>query len=468
MKLDTLRRRSILLAALLVPALAGIAAAGALEKYVAAPDPSFAWKVEKTVDLPGQGSVSVVGLTSQTWQGIPWRHWVHVIRPEKVGRPEIGLLIISGGSVRAAPPSKLPGEVVLLAPIASQTGTIIAVLGQVPNQPLFGNLREDGLISHTFAKFMETGDETWPCLLPMTKSAVRALDAVQALAKEKWSQELKRFVVTGASKRGWTTWLTGAVDPRVAAIAPMVIDTLNLTEQMPLQVRSFGGYSEQIKDYTERGLTEVLTSPAGKRLVDMVDPWAYREKLSLPKLVVLGTNDRYWPVDAVKLYFPGLPGEKSIHYEPNAGHSLGLGAVAAISAFYSQVTAGEARPKFRWEFSREGTSAKLVVTAEDAPVKAELWTASAPTRDFRPAAWSAAPLAPAANGRFEGKVEMPAKGFSALFAMLTYKSPLGQEYGLSTNIEVLGDPPAGAPASPPAAPGAAPAGPPAAGAPAAR
>ena len=32
----------------------------------------------------------------------------------------------------------------------------------------------------------------------------------------------------GASKRGWTTWLVGAVDPvRVKGIVPIVLDAIN-------------------------------------------------------------------------------------------------------------------------------------------------------------------------------------------------------------------------------------------------
>ena len=37
---------------------------------------------------------------------------------------------------------------------------------------------------------------------------------------------VSQFIVAGASKRGWTTWLTGAVDSRVIAIIPIVMGSL--------------------------------------------------------------------------------------------------------------------------------------------------------------------------------------------------------------------------------------------------
>jgi PhoPQ-activated pathogenicity-related protein len=414
-----------------------------LESYVKAPDPSYAYEVVSSADLPGGGSITTLHLTSQTWQGIKWEHWMFVVRPEKVTHPESALLVVSGGSTRKEAP-KPPKEAAILAPVAAQTGSIIVILNNVPNQPLFDNLKEDALIAFTFKKFIETKDESWPCLFPMTKSAVRAMDAVQAFAKAKFSQEVKTFTVTGASKRGWTTWLTGAMDGRVTAIAPMVIDTLNMAKQMPLQVLSFGTYSEQIEDYTRLNLVgpKAMQDPTARKLLGMVDPYAYLKKLTMPKLIILGTNDRYWPVDAAKLYFGDLAGDKYIHEVPNEGHNLGagaLGAAWAIAAFHQSVLSGEKRPQFEWSFKNGGDQGVLSITAKDAPQKAELWKTQAPTRDFREAKWVSAPLADAGGGRFEGKLEAPREGFAALFAELTYKNSLGITYTLSTNVEVMGD-----------------------------
>jgi PhoPQ-activated pathogenicity-related protein len=409
-----------------------------LDSYVKAPDETSRWTIEGASEIPGGGSATLVRLTSQTWQGQPWEHWLALIRPATVTHPKHCLLLISGGSRRKEPPSPLGREGLMLAEVARRLETVVAVLPQVPNQPLFEGLKEDALIAHTFLKFLDTGDESWPALLPMTKSAVRAMDAVQAVAKEKHSQDIESFIVTGASKRGWTTWLTAAVDRRVIAIAPMVIDTLNMSKQMALQRLSFGGYSEEIQDYTSRNLPARMAEPAAKRLLDLVDPYAYRARLTMPKRIILGTNDRYWPVDAVKLYFGDLPGEKLIHYVPNKGHGLGLEAVEAITAFTAAVIAAEPRPKITWRIERADGAAVLSMESPEKAESADLWQAEAPTRDFRDAKWTSAPATADGERRFTGKFPLPAKGFAAFFGRLTFKTRAGM-LALSTNVEVLGD-----------------------------
>jgi len=411
-----------------------------LESYVKAPDPSFNHEVKSTFDLPGGGKAVLAHMTSQTWHGIPWEHWLAILRPETVQHPKYCLLLVAGGSKKSEPPSSLSKEAIILAGVAAKLGIVVAVLPQVPNQPLFENMKEDALIAHTFVKFFETGDETWPCLLPMAKSAVRGMDAVQAIVKKTFDQDIERFVVTGASKRGWTTWLTAAVDPRVVAIAPMVIDTLNMQKQMALQRLSFGGYSEQIEDYTSRNLQARMQDPRGKRLLELVDPYSFTSRLSMPKLIILGTNDRYWPVDAVKLYFPDLPGEKLIHYVPNKGHGLGAEAVDAIMAFTHAVITGEPKPRFEWSLAREAGQAILSVKTQDPPESVEIWRAEAPTRDFREAKWTSAP-AEKSGDLIQGKVPVPEKGYTAFFGRLVFKTKGGFLLAACTNVEVLGDPP---------------------------
>ena len=112
----------------------------------------------------------------------------------------------------------------------------------VPNQPLVfeqdGQQRvEDDLIAYTWMKLMKTGDPTWTARMPMVKSAVRAMDAIQAVMASDAGGRLQvdGFVVAGGSKRGWTTWLTGAVDKRVVAIVPIVIDILNVRRWIQLR-----------------------------------------------------------------------------------------------------------------------------------------------------------------------------------------------------------------------------------------
>jgi PhoPQ-activated pathogenicity-related protein len=357
--------------------------------------------------------------------------------PDEVKHADKALLVISGGSTSKKTPKPTSMEVLLTRDIAVKTKSVIAIVGQVPNQPLFEGKSEDALIAHTFQKYLDTGDESWPALLPMAKAARRAMDCVQEFLKGKREQAVDRWVVTGASKRGWTTWLAAAFDKRVIGIAPMVIDTLNFPKQMALQRESFGDFSDEIGDYTELDLPSKMASKEGARLVEMVDPYSYRDRFKMPKLIVLGTNDRYWPVDAVGQYFRDLPGETLIHYVPNAGHGLGDGALQVTSAFYETILNGTPRPKIEWICARDGRDCRFTVKSPDEPLRVELWSATSADRDFRNDRWSGTETE-CRDGCWTACVSVPEEGFVASHVRLVFKDAHGTEYSLCTNVEVTG------------------------------
>lgn len=397
--------------------------------YINRPDDAYAWQVER-IEPMGQVTVTHLRLTSQVWRGITWTHRVQIIVPHRMTHPETALLLITGGS---------PGtqELMLLGSAATSLSAPVVILGDIPNQPLFDDLREDALIAYTFSQYIESGEEDWPLLFPMTKAAVRVMDAVEEYTAGAWERPVTSFVVTGASKRGWTTWFTGAVVPeRCRGIAPMVYDNLNLPAQMRHQIEAWGDYSEQIHDYTERGLPDLLSSEAGRALGEMVDPYSLRQRITMPKLILTGTNDPYWPLDAANLYWDGLVGAKYILYVPNVGHGLNdfVRVLNAQVGFFLGCTGRAPLPQPRWEFE-EGRYLKLTVRPGDRVKRVTQWRTHADTRDFRSARWEGEPAREHA-GAFIARQVYPDSGYSALFAEIVYEVE-GREFPVSTTVRVI-------------------------------
>lgn len=395
----------------------------ALNDYVARDEPVYGWKVARTGRADGV-RIDELQLTSQKWQGIVWKHVLQVFHPKELAHPEHMLLFVTGGSNGGRPDDE---DNATGARLARLCGARVAILHQVPNQPLLGGHKEDDLITETWLKYLDTGDETWPLLFPMVKSAVKAMDALQEYVAKTSNDSVKGFVITGASKRGWTSWLTPVADGRVVATAPIVIDVLNFTPQMKYQRATWGKYSRQIHDYTSKGLVRDSGEPEGPReewLWRAMDPYTYRKQLALPKLMIVGTNDPYWVVDAMNIYWDGLVGPKYVLQVPNAGHGLDGGrekALTTLGVYFRHVVAGKPLPEIRWTFRNDGEK-RIVLTLQSSPHPAEalLWTARSTDKDFRDATWESRRLT--RNGdKYRGEVAKPADGHVALFGEFRFK-----------------------------------------------
>ncbi|HBE61215.1 MAG TPA: PhoPQ-activated pathogenicity protein [Rhodopirellula baltica] len=416
-----------------------------LAEMVLKRDDSFRWDVRARGEIAGCDYV-VIHLVSQTWQGVPLQHLLYILNPPEVDPKESNaLLLISGGSWKAewgmdGPDTiEVPREAALLASVALEVKTPVAILKQVPFQPMFDGLKEDALIAHTFQKFFETNDPDWPLLPVMARAASAAMDAVVGATKEEWGLSIDGFTVTGASKRGWTTYLVGATDPRVKAIAPMVIDMLNMNRQMKHQIDAWGAYSPQIEDYTRRGLQKMMGTPKGMTLLQLVDPYEHRASLTMPKLVLLGSNDPYWPADSTQHYFEELSGPTLLLNIPNNGHGLNdiPRMVGGVSALHRYVCEGRALPEWKTRTEKTADGLKIIATSDQVPAKVMLWTAKSRTRDLRSSIWESSPLKATEDGSWSSEVTPPTSGSSAAFIEAQYESAGTFPLSVTSQIHVL-------------------------------
>ena len=407
-----------------------------LKNYVNKKDDSFTWRKSDTTVSP-LGTVHELAMTSQTWHGLKWTHQIQVFVP-KDAKPQATMLLYNTGG------GPSPTSAILGLQLAQKIGAPVAFLFGIPNQPIYGK-REDALIAETFVRYLKDGDGSWPLLFPMVKSVIRSMDALQSFAKDEWKMELSHFIITGASKRGWTSWLTAATgDPRVKAIAPMVIDTLNMQVQMKNQVKAFGKPSRMIQDYVNRGLVPIPDTERAHKLWTMIDPYIYRKQLTLPKLIICGTNDPYWTLDALNSYWDDLPGEKYLLYVPNAGHDLREvkdgdkelipnRAVNTLSAFARSQIFDTPMPKVSWEYNVDGDQQLALRNSPSGFITIREWRATSMTLDFRQSDWQtrelnklgSTPGIPKGNERF-----------LAFFLEAEYERD-GLRFTLSTQLHIV-------------------------------
>mgnify|MGYP001018560134 CR=1 FL=1 len=426
----------------------------ALDRYVSKADSVYAWTLVKTI--PGEGSRTfVLELTSQTWRSEAevdrpvWKHWLTIVKPDQL-KASKALLFIGAGSNRDPAPSKAPERSVA---IARDTGTVVAELGMVPNQPLrFADSNdkprsEDDLIAYSRVKHFATKDDEWLVRLAMVKSGVRAMDAIQEFMASETGGGVKvdGFVVAGGSKRGWTTWLIGAVDKRVIAIAPLVIDALNSEAVTKHHFEALGFFSPALKDYVDHGLfPHKIGTPEYQAVLAIEDPYNYRDRpqLRMPKFLINASGDQFFLPDNSQFYYGDLPEEKHIRYVPNAKHNLaGSDAMESLTAFYDAVLHGRPRPRFSWTKARDGS---LTVKVQDRPRQVNVWQAVNPdARDFRVdtigKTYRSSALAKAKDGTYVARVPAPQKGFAAFFVELEYDSGGKYPFKFTTEVSVVPD-----------------------------
>jgi PhoPQ-activated pathogenicity-related protein len=440
---------------LLALTLAGLATAQhrtALDEYIQAPDSSYEFHLVKT--LPGEANAAfVLEMTSQSWRQpsevdrTAWKHWLVVYRPKELEH-STALLFIGGGNNDGKIPEQPNAD---FSNIARVTKSVVAELRMVPNQPLvfknddFGPRVEDELIAYNWRRYLDGGDVQWLTRLPMTKSAVRAMDTVTAFlaGEEAGGHKIDRFVVAGGSKRGWTTWTTAAVDKRVIGIAPIVIDLLNIKPSFIHHYRVYGFWAPAVKDYFREGIMDRMNDPRFDELLAIEEPYSYRERYTMPKLLLNSAGDQFFLPDSAQFYFDDLPGEKHLRYVPNSDHSLRkTDAMETLIAFYHALLTNTPRPNFSWRLEPDGA---MRIETASRPAAVKLWKATNPRhRDFRLESvgpiYEGTALVPESDGAYIAKVPEPEAGWTAFFVELTFPSGLEKlPFKFTTPVRVVPD-----------------------------
>jgi len=396
-----------------------------LKVYVETPDEAFRYEIMETVRGESWTEYRVY-LVSGTWlteaevDEPEWWHWLTMVVPDNLRETE-SLMHIGGGWRGDTIPIAANEEMIRTA---LATGSVISHISNIPFQPTDykedekEGVYEDELIAYGWLQFLEGGAtedmQPWLARFPMTRAVVRAMDVVQEICESN-HQAVEEFFVTGASKRGWTTWTVAAVDERVMGMAPVVIDLLNVVPSFQHHWRCYGEWAPAIDDYKNLGIMNWIETDEFLNMLQLVEPYQFLDRLTMPKLLINATCDEFFVTDSWKFYWNDLQGESYLQYVPNVGHGLnGSYLPENLVSFYNAVITGTQIPDFNWNIQNDTIFAEVDPASN---YRIRLWEAVNPEgRDFKSyvvgdKAWKMETLEISASGLYSIPIAEPDKGY---------------------------------------------------------
>jgi PhoPQ-activated pathogenicity-related protein len=153
---------------------------------------------------------------------------------------------------------------------------------------------------------------------------------------------------------------------------------------------------------------------------------------------MLSTNDRYWPLDALKLYWSELPEPKNVIYVPNQGHGLRDAArvIGALSAVHRYAAMGKSLPRTRWTFASTDDALEVRVNADRPVARVLVWSAESATKDFREARWTSRRCSKRSGGHL-CRTERGDMQYTAVFAETSFKDENGPRFSTTTTVCIV-------------------------------
>lgn len=390
-------------------------------------------------------------------------------------------MMIDGGHNSDQIPQPQDNLLSLTSMFAVSSGSLGIHLQDIPNQsfrfwadPSNRSRSEDALIAWTWKVFIENPTNPYILLrMPMTKASVRAMDAVQQFADQLGIAVPKTFLVAGASKRGWTTWTTAAVDnERVIGAVPIVMDILNLQKNMHHHYRSLAGWTFAFNDYYELNITQYVDNPNLTKMGQIVDPYSYFDRYSKMKILQIQTGgDEFFLPDNEDAFWSDLQtatGGSFLRRLPNAEHSCAGHEVSlffSMRSFYLSIYENRPLPSFTWTKTSNRTHGYIRATVDfsvgpkpTSVLSYHARTLNSKRRDFRlvvadpnhpgkamanPVVWLKGDVKieaqTATTTVYSLTIANPLSGWEAFFIQANFPGPDGTFLELTTETQIIPD-----------------------------